>query len=34
MLRKYLHLTGIEINDNQTKAALPIHVILGANDFT
>ena len=34
MLTKYLHLTGIKMNENQTKATLPIHVILGANDFT
>ena len=34
MLAKYPHLTGIKMNENQTKATLPIHVILGASDFT
>ena len=34
MLTKYPHLTGIKMNENQTKATLPIHVILGAGDFT
>ena len=34
MLTKYPHLTGIKMNENQTKATLPIHVILGANNFT
>ena len=34
MLTKYPHLTGIKMNENQTKAILPIHVILGASDFT
>ena len=34
ILTKYPHLTGIKINENQTKATLPIHVILGASDFT
>ena len=31
---KYPHLTGIKMNENQTKATLAIHVILGASDFT
>ena len=34
MLTKYPHLTGIKMNENQTKVTLPIHVILGASDFT
>ena len=34
MLTKYPHLTGIKMNGNQTKAILPIQVILGASDFT
>ena len=33
-LTKYPHLMGIKMNENQTKAILPIHVILGACDFT
>ena len=34
MLTKHPYLMGVKINENQTKATLPIHVILGANDFT
>ena len=34
MLTKYPHLTGIKMNENQTKATLPIHVILGASNFS
>ena len=34
MLTKYPHLTGIKMNEDQTKARLPIHIILGASDFT
>ena len=34
MLTKYLHLTGIKMNENQEKATLPIHIIFGASDFT
>ena len=34
MLTKYSHLTGIKMNENQTKATLSIHVILGASGFT
>ena len=34
MLTKYPHLTGIKMNENQTKATLLIHVILGASGFT
>ena len=34
MLTKYPHLTGIKMNENQTKATLLIHIILGAGDFT
>ena len=31
---KYPHLTGIKMNENQTKATLAIPVILGASDFS
>ena len=34
MLREYPHLQGVKIDEFQTKAVLPIHVILGASDFT
>ena len=33
MLTKYPHLTGIKMNENQAKAALPIQAISGPNDF-
>ena len=33
MLTKYPHLTGIKMSENETKAILPIHVILGASDL-
>ena len=28
VLTKYFHLTGIKMNENQTKATVPIHAIL------
>ena len=34
MLTKYPHLTGIKMNENQTKVTLPIHAILGVSNFT
>ena len=34
MLIKYPHPIWIKMNENQTKATLPIQVILGASDFT
>ena len=34
ILIKYPHLKEIQLNENQTKATLPIHIILGASDFT
>ena len=33
MLTNYPRLTGVKMNENQTKATLPIHVILGASYF-
>ena len=34
MLSDYPHLKGVTMDEFQTKAVLPIHVILGASDFT
>ena len=29
---RYQHLKDLEINDNDPKAVLPVHIILGVND--
>ena len=34
LLEKYLHLNEVVMNDNDKKSTLPIHVILGASDFS
>ena len=34
MLSDYPHLKEVKMDEFQTKAVLPIHVILGASDFT
>ena len=34
MLRQYPHLKGVRMEDTNTKELLPIHVILGANEYT
>ena len=31
---KYQHLKDLEVNDSDPKAVLPVHVILGVNDYT
>ena len=31
---KYQHLKDLEVNDSDPKAFLPVHVILGVNDYT
>ena len=33
VLARYPHLRGVHINDDDDKAVLPVHLILGANDF-
>lgn len=33
MITKYPHLMGIKMNGNQTKATLPIHIVIGAREF-
>ena len=32
-LDKYEHLKGVEMDDLDTKAILPVHLILGASDY-
>ena len=34
VLPKYSHLKDVKIDDEDTKAKLPIHLILGASDFS
>ena len=34
VLPKYSHLKDVQMDDKDTKAKLPIHLILGANDFS
>ena len=34
MLSDYPYLKGVKMDELQTKAVLPIHIILGASDFT
>jgi len=34
LLTKYPHLHGVEMEETDTKRILPIHVILGANEYT
>ena len=34
LLRKYSHLNEVVMNDNDKKSNLPIHVILGASDYS
>ena len=31
---KYQHLKDLEINDRDPKVVLPVHIILGVNDYT
>ena len=34
LLHTYSHLRGVLIDDNDTKAELPVHIVLGASDFS
>ena len=34
MLGRYPHLKGVRMEETDTKELLPIHVILGANEYT
>ena len=34
MLKRYSHLKGVQMEETDTKKILPIHVILGANEYT
>lgn len=33
VLAKYPHLRGVYIDDDDAKRVLPVHIMLGANDF-
>ena len=33
LLNNHLHLRGVTMEDSDTKARLPMHVIIGASDF-
>ena len=33
LVNNHLHLRGVTMEDSDTKAHLPMHVIIGANDF-
>ena len=33
VLQKYTHPEGVHLDDDDTKAELPIHIILGASDY-
>lgn len=33
LIEKYSHLKGVNVNDNDTKASLPVHVILGSGEY-
>ena len=34
MLKRYSHLKGVQMEETDTKKILPIHVVLGANEYT
>ena len=34
MIKKYEHLRGVCMDDVDTKSALPVHLILGTNEYT
>ena len=34
MLKRYSHLKGVQMEETDTKKIVPIHVILGANEYT
>ena len=34
LLQSYSHLRGVLIDNNDTKAELPVHIVLGASDFS
>ena len=33
IVERYTHLKGVEMDDNDTKTMLPVHLILGASEF-
>ena len=33
LIEKYSHLNGVHVNDDDTKASLPVHVVLGSGEY-
>lgn len=33
LIEKYSHLKGVHVNDDDTKASLPVHVVLGSGEY-
>ena len=33
LIKKYLHLKGVNVNDNDTKASLPVHLVLDSGEY-
>ena len=33
LIGKYSHLKGVHVNDDDTKASLPVHVVLGSGEY-
>lgn len=34
LIDKYSHLKGVSVHDDDTKASLPVHVVLGSREYT
>ena len=34
LIEKHPHLKGVHVNDNDTKASLPVHLVLGSEEYT
>ena len=33
LIENYPHLKGVNVNDNDTKASLPVHLVLGSGEY-
>lgn len=33
LIEKYLHFKGVKVNDNDTKAFLPVHLVLDSGEY-